>query len=168
MCAPPPPPPPRCVRVYGQLGHCAPTYSAALSLLILGTSHPEAYDALPRASLYGFFMRMKRPSGGFCMHDGGETDVRGTYTVLAIASLLNILTPELTAGVVEFVLRCGRVTVNVDVRVRVHAPVRAAAVAACVLVWSPLCTHPMFVVCVCLLWVQLSNLRGWVCGCALV
>jgi hypothetical protein len=41
------------------------------------------------------------------MHEGGETDVRGTYTVLAISSLLNMLTPELCEGVADFVLRCG-------------------------------------------------------------
>ena len=40
------------------------------------------------------------------MHEDGEVDVRGTYTVVAIASLLNLLTPELTAGVAEFALAC--------------------------------------------------------------
>lgn len=43
------------------------------------------------------------------MHDDGEVDVRGTYTVIAIASLLNMLTPELSKGVADFAVRvhCG-------------------------------------------------------------
>eukprot|EP01035_Chromulina_nebulosa_P022853 gene22853-29597_t len=49
---------------------------------------------------------MKDASGGFRMHHDGEVDCRGTYTVIAIARICNILTPELTEGVVEFLLRC--------------------------------------------------------------
>jgi protein farnesyltransferase subunit beta len=33
-------------------------------------------------------------------------DCRGTYTIIAIARLLNILTEELAEGVVKFVLNC--------------------------------------------------------------
>ena len=40
------------------------------------------------------------------MHQDGEVDVRGTYTVMAIAALLNLLTPELTEGVADYALRC--------------------------------------------------------------
>lgn len=39
------------------------------------------------------------------MHDDGEVDARGTYTVIAIASLLNMLTPELSEGVADFAVR---------------------------------------------------------------
>jgi len=35
-----------------------------------------------------------------------EVDVRGTYTAISIASLLNLLTPELTAGVADYLLSC--------------------------------------------------------------
>jgi len=35
-----------------------------------------------------------------------EVDVRGTYTVISIASLLNLLTPELTADVADYLLSC--------------------------------------------------------------
>lgn len=52
--------------------------------------------------MYRFFVSLKHESGGFRMHDDGEVDVRGTYTVIAIASLLNILTPELSRGVADF------------------------------------------------------------------
>lgn len=62
----------------------------------------KAYDVIDRAALYRFFLAMKDESGGFTMHDSGEVDVRGTYTVIAIAHLCNILTPELARGVVEY------------------------------------------------------------------
>mmetsp|Transcript_21278 Transcript_21278/g.26754 ORF Transcript_21278/g.26754 Transcript_21278/m.26754 type:complete len:457 (-) Transcript_21278:154-1524(-) len=87
-----------------QLAHCAPTYAAVLSLLIIGTE--ESYTAIDRPKLYQWFMAMKDPSGGFKMHDDGEVDVRGTYTVIAIATLLNILTPEMKEGVAEFAASC--------------------------------------------------------------
>ena len=38
------------------------------------------------------------------MHTDGEVDVRGTYTVVAVSALLNMLTPELTHGVAEYVI----------------------------------------------------------------
>jgi protein farnesyltransferase subunit beta len=40
------------------------------------------------------------------MHTGGEVDSRGTYTVLAVARITNMLTPELCAGAGDFLLRC--------------------------------------------------------------
>jgi len=40
------------------------------------------------------------------MHFGGEIDSRGTYTVLAVARMLNILTPQLALGAAEFLLAC--------------------------------------------------------------
>ncbi|CAM9648806.1 unnamed protein product [Heterosigma akashiwo] len=87
-----------------QLAHCAPTYAAVLTLLLIGTE--EAYQAIDRPKLYQWFMAMKHESGGFRMHDDGEVDVRGTYTVVAVAALLNLLTPELREGVAEFAASC--------------------------------------------------------------
>ncbi|CAN0134036.1 unnamed protein product [Scytosiphon promiscuus] len=87
-----------------QLPHCAPMYASVLSLLLVGT--PEAYGAIDRPSLYRFFASLKHASGGFRMHDDGEVDARGTYTVIAVASLLNMLTPELSEGVADFAVRC--------------------------------------------------------------
>ena len=40
------------------------------------------------------------------MYRDGEVDSRGTYTILAIARILNVLTPELVIGVAEFLLNC--------------------------------------------------------------
>ncbi|KAJ3058053.1 hypothetical protein HK102_010715, partial [Quaeritorhiza haematococci] len=88
----------------GQVPHLAPTYAAVNALAIVGTK--EAYDCVDRKSLYEWLMRLKRPDGSFVMHEDGEIDVRGSYCAMSVAKLLNILTPELEAGVGEFVARC--------------------------------------------------------------
>ena len=87
-----------------QLAHCAPTYAAVLSLLTVGT--PEAYHSIDRGGIYRFFMSMKQPNGAFTMHQDGEADTRAAYTVLCIASLLNILTPELCDQTGAWVASC--------------------------------------------------------------
>lgn len=87
-----------------QLSHCAPTYAAVLALCIIGTE--QALRTIDRKRLYAFFLSVKHDSGGFRMHDGGEVDVRGTYTVLAVAALLNMLTPELVDNVAGYVRAC--------------------------------------------------------------
>lgn len=51
---------------------------------------------------------MKDPSGGFSTSHGGEVDSRSTYTAISVASLLNLLTPELVAGTAEYVVSCVR------------------------------------------------------------
>ncbi|KAJ1929668.1 CAAX farnesyltransferase (FTase) subunit beta [Tieghemiomyces parasiticus] len=78
-----------------QLPHLAATYAAVLSLAIVGT--PEAFASIDR---------MKQPDGSFTAHRGGEVDVRGSYCAIVIATLLNLLTPELTANVSTFIARC--------------------------------------------------------------
>jgi protein farnesyltransferase subunit beta len=87
-----------------QVSHCAPTYAGILSLCSLATD--AALSAIDRKGLYRFFMSVKHASGGFRMHRDGEVDCRGTYTVISIARLVNILTPELVAGVVPYLLSC--------------------------------------------------------------
>lgn len=87
-----------------QLAHLAPTYAAISGLLVAGTE--DAYRAVDRETLYKFLLRMKSPEGGFMMHDEGETDMRGTYCAIAVASMLHILTDELIEGVPEYVRRC--------------------------------------------------------------
>ncbi|KAF9583515.1 hypothetical protein BGW38_009296 [Lunasporangiospora selenospora] len=88
----------------GQMPHLANTYAAVNALTIIGT--PEAYSIIDRPKLLDFLLHVKQPDGSFTMHEGGETDVRGTYCALAVATITNILTPELTEGVAEFVARC--------------------------------------------------------------
>lgn len=88
----------------GQITHGAPNYAAVLTLCTIGT--PAALQTIDRAAMYNFFLSLRHPSGGLCIHKDGEVDSRGTYTIISIARILNILTPELTAGVAEYVLKC--------------------------------------------------------------
>lgn len=87
-----------------QLAHLAPTYAAVSAIMIAGDE--EAYKIVDRSKMYDFLMRMKCPQGGFTMHEEGETDMRGCYCAIAVASMLHILTDELAEGVPEYVRRC--------------------------------------------------------------
>jgi len=76
--------------------------------------------AANRQATYDFFMRCKKPDGGFVVCEGGEVDVRsakqhmkhsqlmsrGTYCLLVVATLLDILTPELLENVDSFIASC--------------------------------------------------------------
>lgn len=88
--------------------HLATTYASVLSLACIGDerawSGPKR--VVDRQALHDWFMQRKQPDGSFTMHEGGEVDVRGTYLVLAVATLLNILTPDLARGAADFVARC--------------------------------------------------------------
>lgn len=59
-----------------------------------------------RPAMYHYFISMKQEDGSFRIHIDGEADSRSTYTVLAIARILNILTPELTAGSGVYLASC--------------------------------------------------------------
>ena len=89
-----------------QNAHTAPTYASVLALFTCGNE--AAYDSIDRPALYRFFMRCKDAKVGAFRVEGkdGEVDTRGLYTVLAVSSMLNMLTPELVEGVAEFVGRC--------------------------------------------------------------
>ena len=88
----------------GQIPHCAATYASVLTLCT--TRKEEALQSIDREGIYSFFLRCKDASGGFAMHDAGEVDSRASYTVVAIARILNILTPELISGTAEYLLSC--------------------------------------------------------------
>lgn len=85
----------------GQLSHLAPTYAAVMALAICGE-----VESVRREPLYRWFMSLKHESGGFRMHRDGEIDARGTYTVLACAKILNLLTNQLAEGAASFLLKC--------------------------------------------------------------
>ncbi|XP_068336017.1 protein farnesyltransferase subunit beta-like isoform X1 [Pyrus communis] len=88
----------------GQMPHLATTYAAVNALITLGGD--EALSSINRGELYKFLRRMKHPSGGFRMHDGGEIDVRACYTAVSVASILNFLDDELVHNVGSFILSC--------------------------------------------------------------
>lgn len=56
--------------------------------------------------MYKFFMSLKQPDGSFTVSHDAEVDVRGTYCLLVVAHLLNLLTPELVADTARFVASC--------------------------------------------------------------
>ncbi|THH27106.1 hypothetical protein EUX98_g7081 [Antrodiella citrinella] len=91
----------------GQAPHLLPTYAAVCALAIVG--QPGAgggWDQIDRDKLYDFFMSLKQPDGSFLVAHHAEVDVRGIYCLLAVATLLNIITPELVAGTPEFIASC--------------------------------------------------------------
>eukprot|EP00002_Diphylleia_rotans_P022540 TRINITY_DN4414_c0_g1_i1.p1 TRINITY_DN4414_c0_g1~~TRINITY_DN4414_c0_g1_i1.p1 ORF type:complete len:308 (+),score=41.17 TRINITY_DN4414_c0_g1_i1:163-1086(+) len=59
-----------------------------------------------RQAMYRFLLSLKQPDGSFLMHYDGECDVRGVYCAISVASMLDILTPELTANTADFIKRC--------------------------------------------------------------
>ena len=92
-----------------QEAHAASTYAAAMACLIIGT--PRARALPDRAALGAFFTRLKGAgagggTGAFAVTADGESDTRGTYTVLAAASALGVLTPALRAGCAAFLAAC--------------------------------------------------------------
>ncbi|ONH68155.1 Protein farnesyltransferase subunit beta [Cyberlindnera fabianii] len=88
----------------GQLAHLAPSYAAVLSFALLDDE--EAWAKIDRAKMYKWLMSLKRSDGAFVMHLGGEHDTRSAYCALVIASLLDIITPELVEGTAEWLGRC--------------------------------------------------------------
>ena len=118
----------------GQMPHCATTYAAVMALsIIAGCSddkHEEArilaLDLLERKrmDLLKWYVTLRyekqvdhpyhhndddeevKISCGYRMHHDGEVDVRATFCICAVASLLNILTDELKNGMVEHIISC--------------------------------------------------------------
>ncbi|AAS52195.1 ADR275Wp [Eremothecium gossypii ATCC 10895] len=89
-----------------QLPNIACTY-AAIETFVLCDSSPDAWSRINRVALYQFLLRLKEPEGGFrTVCPVGEVDARAMYTVLSVASLLQILTPDLAKGCADFLLGC--------------------------------------------------------------
>ncbi|EGW35526.1 beta subunit of protein farnesyltransferase [Spathaspora passalidarum NRRL Y-27907] len=86
-----------------QLGHAASTYSGILTLIL--TKNYQLLESI-RDKIYNWLLSLKNENGSFVMHEYGEADTRSTYCVLVIASLLNLLTPELTDGVQDWLNLC--------------------------------------------------------------
>ncbi|GAA5946877.1 hypothetical protein JCM3775_000934 [Rhodotorula graminis] len=87
----------------GQLSHLAPTYAAVCALAYTGE---QGWNSIDRRGMYRFLMSIKQADGSFVMHDGGEVDVRGCYCALTVATLLNILTPDLAHNTANFIASC--------------------------------------------------------------
>ncbi|KAI0324706.1 terpenoid cyclases/Protein prenyltransferase [Cubamyces sp. BRFM 1775] len=91
----------------GQAAHLLPTYAAVCAFAIVGRPGPGGgWESIDRQKMYRFFMSLKQPDGSFLVSHHGEVDVRGIYCLLVVATLLNLLTPELLAGVPDFLATC--------------------------------------------------------------
>ncbi|KAG8915466.1 CAAX farnesyltransferase (FTase) subunit beta [Tulasnella sp. 408] len=91
----------------GQFPHLLATYPSVCALAIVGSPGPEGgWDQIDRQKMYRFFMSLKQPDGSFLVSRNGEVDVRGTYCLLAVATLLDLITPELVAGTYDFLRSC--------------------------------------------------------------
>lgn len=89
---------------HGHLGHLAPSYAAISALALSGNE--EGWAALDRPKIYKWLLSLKQKDGSFRMHVGGECDTRSVYCALSVASLLNIMTPELIEGCTEYLSSC--------------------------------------------------------------
>ncbi|EIW78087.1 terpenoid cyclases protein prenyltransferase [Coniophora puteana RWD-64-598 SS2] len=91
----------------GQAAHLLPTYAAVCALAIVGRPGPGGgWDQIDREKMYAFFMSLKQPDGSFTVSHHAEVDVRGTYCLLVVAHLLDLLTPALVRGTAAFVASC--------------------------------------------------------------
>ncbi|KAL0207054.1 hypothetical protein P9112_012765 [Eukaryota sp. TZLM1-RC] len=86
------------------LPHTVATYSAVMALACVGTE--ESLSVINRSSLHDFLLSMKHPSGAFQSHQDGECDVRAAYCAIAVASLCNILSPQLIHKTKDWVMQC--------------------------------------------------------------
>eukprot|EP00979_Chaetoceros_neogracilis_P004965 scaffold845_cov274-Chaetoceros_neogracile.AAC.58 len=110
----------------GQLPHCATSYAAVNALSIIAGCDAEKYpeatnlalDLLKRKRVallkWYLTLRYERVGDneigsmvcGYRMHHDGEVDVRATYCICSVASLLNLLTDELMNGMMEHIIEC--------------------------------------------------------------
>lgn len=111
----------------GQMPHLMGTYAAINALAIAGAPGPcptsedfaqikarkvtmeslgkGGWDDIDRVKMYQWLMRLKQPDGSFTVHEGGEVDVRASYCVWCISTLLGIGTQELFRGMSGFLTR---------------------------------------------------------------
>ncbi|KDR71537.1 hypothetical protein GALMADRAFT_74965 [Galerina marginata CBS 339.88] len=91
----------------GQAAHLLPTYASVCTLAIVGRPGPRGgWDQIDREKIYQFFLSLKQKDGSFLVAHHSEVDVRGIYCLLTVASLLDILTPELVQGTASFIASC--------------------------------------------------------------
>ncbi|KJA22447.1 hypothetical protein HYPSUDRAFT_139271 [Hypholoma sublateritium FD-334 SS-4] len=91
----------------GQAAHLLPTYAAICALAIVGRPGPGGgWDEVDRKKMYAFFLSLKQKDGSFLVAHHSEVDVRGIYCLLTVATMLDILTPELVDGTAAFIASC--------------------------------------------------------------
>jgi protein farnesyltransferase subunit beta len=109
----------------GQMPHCATSYAAVMALSIIAGCDQGKYPVARALALH--LLQRKRSDMlkwyltlryeimdeststlicGYRMHHDGEVDVRATFCICAVVSLLNILTEELKNGMIEHIVSC--------------------------------------------------------------
>ncbi|RHW71472.1 protein farnesyltransferase beta subunit [Trypanosoma brucei equiperdum] len=81
---------------YGQIPHLATSYAGVCSLCILGC--PEYLQALPRSAIKRWLLSLRCADGSFRMHIGGEADIRASYCVAVITTLLQLQDVDASSG----------------------------------------------------------------------
>lgn len=90
---------------FGQLGHVASSYCSLLALSFADS--PEFWSQLDRKQIYSWLIKdLKQEDGSFIMHLNGEKDTRAVYCALTVASMLNIVTPELIESTCKWISKC--------------------------------------------------------------
>lgn len=71
-----------------QIPHLATSYAAVCAFCILG--RPECFKMIPRGAIERWILSLRLPNGAYRMHTGGEVDVRASYCVSVISTLLQL------------------------------------------------------------------------------
>jgi protein farnesyltransferase subunit beta len=88
-----------------QLSHLATTYASVNALAELACS--AALEIINKTTLYSWLYSLRNESdGSFRMHHGGETDIRGCYCALSVASLCQIIDEKLTEKTAKWIASC--------------------------------------------------------------
>ena len=87
-----------------QLSHLAATYAVVNALFTL--SPAIASRIIDKKSLYEFLLSAKQPDGSYIMHVDGETDVRGVYCALSVATMTGIIDEHLTLNCANWIVSC--------------------------------------------------------------
>ncbi|KAL6944559.1 hypothetical protein ACO0RG_001296 [Hanseniaspora osmophila] len=88
-----------------QYPHLASNYAAILSLVLC--EDEEVLSKIDKDYVYEWLMSLKLPDGSFeTCEKCGETDTRGVYCALSIASLLGIMSEELVENSLDFLIKC--------------------------------------------------------------
>jgi len=74
-----------------------------MALMLIGTK--EAYDLIDRKGTLRFLLSLKDKNikGAIRMEPNGERDMRSVYCAIAVAKILNILSPELAENVSDYI-----------------------------------------------------------------
>ncbi|EFP81462.2 uncharacterized protein PGTG_07083, partial [Puccinia graminis f. sp. tritici CRL 75-36-700-3] len=95
----------------GHLAHLAATYACICCLAILLEDAGQdlvndTWSQVQIGKLYAWMLSLKRPDGSFAVQHDGEVDVRGCFGALAVATMLNLLTPELVRDLPQYLVNC--------------------------------------------------------------